>query len=115
MAKKNVKKAKLCRIFLTLSAPHITIKRSNAITEILMRLKLKNIATVSSGVTFRSSIEYSREGDVCVIRMKDLGDDNLVHLDGLTRLDHPTIKANQLVQPGDIIFALAVVQPWLLC
>lgn len=69
-----------------------------------MMLKLKDIATVSSGVTFRSRIETSRDGNVRVIQMKDLGDDNFVHLKESIHIDHSKPKPNQLARPGDIIF-----------
>ena len=69
-----------------------------------MILQLKNIAAVSSGVTFRSRIEASTSGNVRVIQMKDLGEDNLVHLDQTICVNLPKPKPNQLTQIGDIIF-----------
>jgi len=69
-----------------------------------MILKLKDIATVSSGVTFRSRIEASKDGSVRVIQMKDLGDDNFVHLSESIHIDHTKPKSNQLAKLGDIIF-----------
>ena len=69
-----------------------------------MILKLKGIATVSSGVTFRSRIEASKDGGVRLIQMKDLGDDNFVHLKESVYIEHTKPKPNQLARPGDIIF-----------
>ena len=71
-----------------------------------MILKLKDIATVSSGVTFRSRIEASKDGSVRVIQMKDLGGDNFVHLSESIHIhiDHTKPKSNQLAKLGDIIF-----------
>lgn len=69
-----------------------------------MVLKLKDIATVSSGVTFRSRVEVSNNGGVRVIQMKDLGDDNFVHLNETVHVDLSTPKPNQLARLGDIIF-----------
>ena len=69
-----------------------------------MVLNLKDIATVSSGVTFRSRIEASKDGSVRIIQMKDLGDDNFVHLEDSIRTDRPKPKPNQLAKRGDIIF-----------
>ena len=69
-----------------------------------MNLKLQNIATVSSGITLRSRIKASTNGNVWVIQMKDLGRDNLVHLSESTRIDHSKPKHNQLARSGDIIF-----------
>ncbi len=69
-----------------------------------MIFKLKDLATISSGVTFRSRIEPSRNGGVKLIQMKDLGDDNFVHLAESIRIDHPKPRPNQLAKLGDIIF-----------
>ena len=69
-----------------------------------MILKLKDIATISSGVTFRSRIEASKDGSVRVIQMKDLGVDNCVYLDESIHIDHTKPKSNQLAKRGDIIF-----------
>ena len=69
-----------------------------------MAAKLKNLATISSGATFRSRIEASQEGNVQLIQMKDLGADNLVHLASCVRIEHPKPKPSQLAERGDIIF-----------
>ena len=69
-----------------------------------MLLKLKDIATVSSGVTFRSRIKTSVDGNVRIIQMKDLGSDNSVHLENLMQIDYIKPRSNQLVKHGDIIF-----------
>ncbi len=69
-----------------------------------MVLKLKDIATVLSGVTFRSRIEASKDGGVRVIQMKDLGDDNLVHLRNIIHISYIKPKPNQLAKQRDIIF-----------
>jgi restriction endonuclease S subunit len=69
-----------------------------------MILKLKDIATVSSGVTFRSRIKVSTDGGVRVLQMKDLGDDNFVHLSKSIHIGHTKPKPNQLTKIGDIIF-----------
>ncbi len=70
-----------------------------------MLLKLKDIAQVSSGVTFRSRVEVSKDSDLRVIQMKDLGDDNLVHLKETIQVDRPTNpKPDQFAKLGDILF-----------
>lgn len=69
-----------------------------------MDLQLKDIATISIGVTFRSRCESSPTGNVRVVQMKDLGDDNIVHLDSSMRMDFVNLKKNQLAQKNDIIF-----------
>ena len=69
-----------------------------------MPAKLKDLATISSGVTFRSRIKASQEGNVQLIQMKDLGADNLVHLAKCIRIEHPNPKPSQLAERGDMIF-----------
>ncbi len=78
---------------------------SNVITEIYkMILRLKNIATVSSGITFRSRIEPSQSAAIRIIQMKDLGEDNTVHLDRAIKVDLKKPKKGQFAKIGDIIF-----------
>ena len=69
-----------------------------------MLAKLKDLATISSGATFRARIEASQAGNVRLIQMKDLGADNLVHLASCIRIEHPKPKPSQLAERGDIIF-----------
>ena len=69
-----------------------------------MILTLKDIATVSSGVTFRARMEPSPSGNVKVIQMKDLGDDNTVHLKGVIQIQYANPKPAQLARVDDIIF-----------
>ena len=69
-----------------------------------MLAKLKDLATISSGATFRARIEASQAGSVRLIQMKDLGADNLVHLASCIRIEHPKPKPSQLAERGDIIF-----------
>ena len=69
-----------------------------------MDLKLKDIATVSSGITFRSRIEPSQSAAIRIIQMKDLGEDNIVHLDRAVKVDLKKPKKNQFARIGDIVF-----------
>lgn len=66
--------------------------------------KLKDIAQISSGVTFRTRIDVAAGYGVRVIQMKDLGDDNRVHLSKAIQIDHPKPKDYQLARRGDLIF-----------
>lgn len=66
--------------------------------------KLKDIAQISSGVTFRARIDVATGCGVRVIQMKDLGDDNRVHLSKAIQIDHPKPKDYQLARRGDLIF-----------
>lgn len=70
----------------------------------IVKVKLKKLATVQMGYSFRSRLEASADGDVAVIQMKDLMDDNTVYCDGLTKIDMGGVKEHHLVQEGDLIF-----------
>jgi restriction endonuclease S subunit len=68
-----------------------------------MKEKLKNIANLSTGYPFRSSIKMAVDGGVKVIQMKDLKDE-IVCINDLTRVDNIKPKKQHFVQKGDIIF-----------
>ncbi len=65
---------------------------------------LKDIATIQTGYTFRSRPEASEGGEVAVIQMKDLLEDNTVSCDDLLRVDMRVVKDHHLVKEGDLIF-----------
>lgn len=67
-------------------------------------LRLKDIASISSGVTFRSRTRPSGSGSLRVIQMKDLGADGTVHPETAMRIDHPGPRGDHLLKSGDIIF-----------
>lgn len=69
-----------------------------------MFLKLKDIAVVSSGATFRSRIEVSASGNTQVIQMKDLNENNIVCLDEAIRVELAKLRLSHLLTTGDIIF-----------
>lgn len=69
-----------------------------------MEVPLGRIAEVRMGYSFRSRLEVDMAGDVAVIQMKDIDEDNLLQADGLTRIDMPELKARHLVQQGDLLF-----------
>ena len=57
--------------------------------------KLKDISEISTGVTFRARLEQAADGNVSVIQMKDLGDDNTVRLTDLTKSKIESPKQRQ--------------------
>jgi restriction endonuclease S subunit len=69
-----------------------------------MRMKIKELATVQMGWSFRSRLETSEYGGVAVIQMKDLLDDNTVGCDNLVTINMETLKDHHLAQKGDLIF-----------
>ena len=66
--------------------------------------KLADIAEVRMGYSFRSRLEPDPAGDVAVIQMKDIDDADLLHPEGLTRIQMPDLKDRHLVQEGDLLF-----------
>lgn len=69
-----------------------------------MKMKIKKLATVQMGYSFRSRLEASEGGSVAVIQMKDLRDDNTVGCDDLVRINMEAVKEHHLAQKGDLIF-----------
>ena len=56
------------------------------------------------GFSFRSRLEQMEAGEIAVIQMKDLTDQNRVDCSGLMRIDMEKVKEHHLVQPGDLVF-----------
>lgn len=69
-----------------------------------MNVTIKKIAKVQMGYSFRSRLEVSKRGEVAVIQMKDLRDDNTVGCDGLTMIDMESVKDHHLVRKGELLF-----------
>ena len=68
-----------------------------------MKYKLKDIALVQMGLSFRSRIEPDAEGNVAVIQMRDLTEDKLDYRT-LTTFNINGINERHLVQCKDLIF-----------
>lgn len=69
-----------------------------------MKMKVKELAIVQMGYSFRSSLDVSEGDGVAVIQMKDLLDDNTVSCDGLVRASMESMKDHHLAQKGDLVF-----------
>lgn len=69
-----------------------------------MKMKVKELATVQMGYSFRSRLDVSEGDGVAVIQMKDLLDDNTVSCDDLVRINMETVKDHHLAQKGDLVF-----------
>ncbi len=67
-------------------------------------MKIKKLATIQMGYSFRSRLEISEGDGVAVIQMKDLLDDNTVSCDDLVKTNMDVVKEHHLVQRGDLIF-----------
>lgn len=69
-----------------------------------MKIKIKKLATVQMGYSFRSRLEAVEGGNVSVIQMKDLLDGNTVGCDDLVRINMEAMKDHHLAQRGDLVF-----------
>ncbi len=67
-------------------------------------MKLKSVTDIQMGYSFRSRLEPEDDGDVAVIQMKDLLDDNTVSCENAIRVYMDSIKETHLVQKGDLVF-----------
>lgn len=69
-----------------------------------MKIKIKNLAIVQMGYSFRARLEPSVGGDVAIIQMKDLLDDHTVSCDDLVKIDMEDVKEHHLAGRNDLIF-----------
>ena len=70
-----------------------------------MKMSLKDLVTVQTGYSFRSRLDTSEKGNVAVIQMKDLRDDNnTVDCKDLVRIDMDRVKEHHLARKGDLVF-----------
>ena len=69
-----------------------------------MKLKIKQLATVQMGYSFRSRLEASKGGEIAVIQMKDLFQDNTVGCKNLVKIEMEIVKEHHLAQKGDLVF-----------
>jgi len=67
-------------------------------------MKLESVTDIQMGYSFRSRLEPEDDGDVAVIQMKDLLDDNTVSCENAIRVYMDSIKETHLVQKGDLVF-----------
>ena len=68
-------------------------------------IKLPEIAAIQMGFSFRSGIEHQRAGDVSIIQMRDLPDNNRFEDSrNLMTTDKSGISGDYLVRRNDLIF-----------
>lgn len=56
------------------------------------------------GYSFRARLELMEPGEVAVLQMRDLTDENRVDCSGLLRIEMDKLKEHHLVRPGDLVF-----------
>lgn len=73
--------------------------------QVLMKLKLQDIAEIRAGHPFRGSIKESEEGNGYVIQVRDQDEQGLIQWDSLVKAEVTGRKEPEWLQKGDIIFA----------
>ena len=69
-----------------------------------MGTELREIARVQMGYSFRTRLELMEPGEIAVLQMRDLTDENRVDCSGLLRIEMEKLKEHHLVKPGDLVF-----------
>ncbi len=69
-----------------------------------MKINLKEIASVWTGHSFRSKLEPDPDGNVSVIQMKDLTEDNLLNTKDLVQIAMQDLKERHIVKTNDLAF-----------
>jgi restriction endonuclease S subunit len=69
----------------------------------VVKVQLKQIASVQMGYSFRARLDVVESGDVSVIQMKDLRDDHTVDCDDRVKVEMKEIKEHHLVRKGDLV------------
>ena len=69
-----------------------------------MKLILKKIASIQMGYSFRTRLDYMDQGQIAVVQMKNLTNENIVDCKDLIRVEMYNVKEHHLVRTGDIVF-----------
>lgn len=69
-----------------------------------MKTKLKDIADVVLGQSFRNRLERDEDENIAVVQMKDLTAENRINITALVRVYLKKINKRQLIKKNDIIF-----------
>ena len=67
-------------------------------------IRLKDIASVQMGLTFRTRLEQSQHGNVAVIQMKDFIADNRLDSENLALVEMSNLRKHHMVHVNDLIF-----------
>ncbi|MCK4638689.1 MAG: restriction endonuclease subunit S [Bacteroidales bacterium] len=68
------------------------------------KYKLKDIAIISSGYSFRTKIQNNPNGNTYVIQMRDISNDRTGIIDKPHKVDSEKINKKHILQKGDILF-----------
>lgn len=68
------------------------------------RYKLKDIANINSGYSFRTKIQNNPKGNTYVIQMRNISDDQTGIIDEPHKVDIEKINKKHILHKGDILF-----------
>ena len=71
---------------------------------VYQKYKLKDIATINSGYSFRTKIQNNPKGNTYVIQMRDISGDRTDIIDEPHKVDSKKINKKHILQKGDILF-----------
>ncbi|MBN2428701.1 MAG: restriction endonuclease subunit S [Deltaproteobacteria bacterium] len=69
-----------------------------------MRAKLKDVASIQLGFSFRARLESAENGPIAVIQMKDITEGGSVDCGDLVRVAIDGLKEHHLAKVGDLVF-----------
>lgn len=69
-----------------------------------MKIELKKLASIKMGHSFRSKLEPDSDGNISVIQMKDLTEDNRLDAQELVQIDMQDLKEHHRVKINDLAF-----------
>ena len=65
--------------------------------------KLSDVAEIRSGVHFRERIKNDPKGNVAVLQMKDISEENKIVSEGIIKIRRENIKPSLLLRHGDVL------------
>lgn len=65
---------------------------------------LKEIADIRTGYSFRAKLEPDSEGNILVVQLKELSDENTIDISTAVKINMQNISENYLLQKDDIVF-----------
>lgn len=65
---------------------------------------LKKIADIRTGYSFRAKLEPDSEGNILVVQLKELSDENTIDISTAVKINMQDISENYLLQKDDLVF-----------
>jgi hypothetical protein len=82
----------------------ITTSRKAISIYMYAALALSTVAEVRMGYPFRDRLRHVPAGSIAVVQMKDIDEDNLLHVEEATRVELPDLNKRHLICEGDLVF-----------